>query len=68
MDQYTNEQLLFELIRRNTIYEAPYEIKFAGKGWKKIAVPVGRNASVSIHFDIDDLKELIVLALVGKGE
>ena len=68
MDQYTNEQLLFELIRRNTIYEAPFEIKFAGKGWKRINVAVGRNASVSIHFDIDDLKELSVLALVGEEE
>jgi len=66
MDDYTNEQLLLELIRRNGTQPAPKRTEYYGDGWLTCTVGIGKDASVSLTFDKDDLAQLAIEALTCK--
>ena len=65
IETFSDEQLLFELVRRNGFQRAAKKIEYFGEGWVTSIVGIGKNTSVSITMDRDDFKELSVLAVVG---
>ena len=65
IETFSDEQLLFELVRRNGFQRAAKKTEYHGDGWMTSTIGVGKNHSVSITMDADDLKELSVLAIVG---
>ena len=64
IETFSDEQLLFELVRRNGFQRAPKMVEYCGD-WMTSTVGIGKNSSVSITMDADDFKELSVLAIVG---
>ena len=64
IETFSDEQLLFELVRRNGFQRAPKKVDYCGD-WMTSTVGIGKNHSVSITMDSDDFKELSVLAVVG---
>ena len=65
IETFSDEQLLFELVRRNGFQRAAKKTTYCGEGWMTSTVGIGKNSSVSITMDADDFKELSVLAVVG---
>ena len=65
IETFSDEQLLFELVRRNGFQRAAKKIEYFGEGWMTSTVGIGNDHSVSITMDADDFKELSVLAVVG---
>lgn len=65
IETFSDEQLLFELVRRNGFQRAAKKTEYWGEGWVTSIVGIGKNHSVSITMDRDDFKELSVLAIVG---
>lgn len=65
IETFTDEQLLFELIRRNGFHPAATMTEYCGDGWVASTVRIGKDASVSITMDEDDFKQLSLLAIVG---
>jgi hypothetical protein len=65
IETFSDEQLLFELVRRNGFQRAAKKTEYFGEGWMVSKVGIGKNTSVSITMDADDFKELSVLAVVG---
>lgn len=65
IETFSDEQLLFELVRRNGFQRAAKKIEYFGEGWMVSTVGIGKDHSVSITMDADDFKELSVLAVVG---
>ncbi len=65
IETFSDEQLLFELVRRNGFQRAAQKTEFFGEGWVTSIVGIGKDHSVSITMDRDDFKELSVLAVVG---
>ena len=65
IETFSDEQLLFELVRRNGFQRAAKKTEYCGDGWMTSIVGIGKNTSVSITMDADDFKELSVLAVVG---
>ena len=64
IETFSDEQLLFELVRRNGFQRAPKRVDYCGD-WMTSTVGIGKNHSVSITMDEDDFKELAALAVVG---
>lgn len=67
IETFSDEQLLFELVRRNGFQRAPAKTEWYGDDWILSTVGVGANHSVSITMNQDDFKELAALAVVGWG-
>lgn len=65
IETFTDEQLLFELVRRNGFQRAAKKTEYYGDGWVTSTVGIGKDASVSITMDTDDFKQLSALAIVG---
>jgi hypothetical protein len=65
IETFSDEQLLFELVRRNGFQRAANKTEYCGEGWMTSTIGIGKNHSVSITMDADDFKELSVLAIVG---
>jgi len=65
IETFSDEQLLFELVRRNGFQRAAKKIEYCGEGWMTSTVGIGKDHSVSITMDADDFKYLSVLAIVG---
>lgn len=68
IETFTDEQLLFELVRRNGFQRAAKKTEYCGDGWITSTVGIGKDASVSITMDQDDFKDLSLLAIVGFKE
>ncbi len=58
MDKYTDDALLKELIKRNTLRKAPKKREFLGEGWKSVLIGIGTDFSVEIDIHDDDLEAL----------
>ncbi len=65
IETFSDEQLLFELVRRNGFQRAAKKTEYWGEGWMTSTVGIGKDHSVSITMDADDFKELAALAVVG---
>ena len=65
IETFSDEQLLFELVRRNGFQRATKKTEYCGEGWMTSTVGIGKDHSVSITMDADDFKYLSVLAIVG---
>ena len=65
IETFSDEQLLFELVRRNGFQRAFKKVKYCGEGWMTSTIGIGEDHSVSITMDADDFKELAALAVVG---
>ena len=65
IETFSDEQLLFELVRRNGFQRAAKKQEFFGEGWITSTVGIGKDTSVSITMDDNDFKELAALAVVG---
>lgn len=65
IETFSDEQLLFELVRRNGFQRAAKRTEYCGEGWMTSTVGIGKDHSVSITMDADDFKELAALAVVG---
>ena len=65
IETFSDEQLLFELVRRNGFQRAAKRTEYYGEGWMTSIVGIGKDHSVSITMDADDFKELAALAVVG---
>ena len=65
IETFTDEQLLFELVRRNGFQRAAKRTEYYGDGWVTSTVGIGKDASVNITMEEDDFKELSALAVVG---
>jgi hypothetical protein len=65
IETFSDEQLLFELVRRNGFRRAANKTEYCGEGWMTSTIGIGKDHSVSITMDADDFKELSVLAIVG---
>ena len=65
IETFSDEQLLFELVRRNGFQRAAKKTEYYGNGWITSTVGIGKDASVNITMDEDDFKELSALAVVG---
>lgn len=65
IETFSDEQLLFELVRRNGFQRAAKKTEYFGDGWVTSTIGIGKDRSVSITIDVDDFKELSVLAVVG---
>ena len=65
IETFSDEQLLFELVRRNGFQRAAKKTEYWGDGWVTSIVGIGKDSSVSITMDADDFKELAALAVVG---
>lgn len=65
LTHYSDEQLLFELVRRQEFQRAPERVEFYGDGWVSCCVGIGKDTSINITMDHDDLKTLAELALLG---
>ena len=65
IETFSDEQLLFELVRRNGFQRAAKKTEYYGDGWVTSTVGIGKDSSVSITMDVDDFKELAVLAVLG---
>ncbi len=68
IETFSDEQLLFELVRRNGFQQAAKKTEYCGEGWMTSTIGIGKDHSVSITMDADDFKELSVLAVVGFKE
>ena len=64
IETFSDEQLLFELVRRNGFQRAPKKVEYCGD-WMISTVGIGKDHSVSITMDEDDFKELSALAVIG---
>lgn len=65
IETFSDEQLLFELVRRNGFQKAAKKTKHFGDGWITSTIGIGKNHSASITINVDDFKELSVFAIVG---
>lgn len=65
IETFSDEQLLFELVRRNGFQRAAKKTEYWGDGWVTSVVGIGKDSSVSITMDAGDFKELAALAVVG---
>jgi hypothetical protein len=65
IETFSDEQLLFELVRRNGFQRAAKKTEYWGDGWITSVVGIGKDNSVSITMDRDDFKELSEFAVVG---
>jgi hypothetical protein len=65
IETFSDEQLLFELVRRNGFQRAAKKTAYCGEGWMTSTVGIGKDHSVSITMGADDFKELSMLAVVG---
>ena len=68
IETFSDEQLLFELVRRNGFQRAAKWIEYCGEGWVTSVIGIGKDNSVSITMDRNDFKELASLAVVGFKE
>lgn len=68
IETFSDEQLLFELVRRNGFQRAANKTEYCGVGWLTSIVGIGKDTSVSITMDRDDFKILSELAVVGFKE
>ena len=70
IETFSDEQLLFELVRRNGFQRAAKKTEYCGEGWMTSTVGIGEDHSVSITMDADDFKELaalLVAAVIAVG-
>ena len=65
IETFSDEQVLFELVRRNGFQRAAKRTEYCGEGWMTSTIGIGKDHSVSITMDADDFKELAALAVVG---
>ena len=65
IETFSDEQLLFELVRRNGFQRAAKRTEYWGDSWVTSTVGIGKDTSVNITMDEDDFKELSALAVVG---
>lgn len=65
IETFSDEQLLFELVRRNGFQRAAKKTTYCGEGWMTSTIGIGKDHSVSITMDADDFKALAALAVVG---
>jgi hypothetical protein len=65
IETFSDEQLLFELVRRNGFQRAAKKTEYCGEGWMTSTIGIGKDHSVSITMDADDFKELSTLAVAG---
>ena len=68
IETFSDEQLLFELVRRNGFQIAAKKTEYCGDGWVTSIVGIGKDSSVSFTMDRDDFKALSDLAVVGFKE
>lgn len=65
IETFSDEQLLFELVRRNGFQRAAKRNEYYGDGWITSTVGIGKDTRVNITMDEGDFKELSALAVVG---
>ena len=58
MDEYTNEQLLMELIRRNGREDAPSRMVYSGE-WFRTTVDIGDVGEAFLMIDSGDFTSLV---------
>ena len=59
LSNFTDVQLLTELIRRNGSCEAPTKISLTKGDWKECLVGIGKDNTASIYIDADAIKLLL---------
>ena len=59
LSNFTDVQLLAELVKRNGAYEAPTKISLAKGEWQECLVGIGKDNTASIYIDSDAIKLLI---------
>lgn len=60
IENYTSEQLLMELIRRNGREDAPGKVAYSGE-WFRTQVDIGEVGEAFIMVDADDFRALAEL-------
>jgi hypothetical protein len=65
IETFSDEQLLFELVRRNGFQRAANRTEYVGNDWRTTIIGIGKDTSVSVTMSEDDFKELSLLAVVG---
>jgi len=71
IEKFSDEQLLFELVRRNGFNQVTRKAEYFGKGWQTSRIGIGKDHSVAITMHTEDLDKLVVLGLIDretKGE
>ena len=59
LSNFTDVQLLAELVKRNGAYEAPAKISLTKGEWQECLVGIGKDNTASIYIDSDAIKLLI---------
>lgn len=62
LQEFTDEQLLFELVTRNALNKGPIKTEYYGDDWLDCIVGVGSNNVANIRLTQDDFDALCVLA------
>ena len=65
IETFSDEQLLFELVRRNGFQRAANRTEYVGNDWMTTIIGIGKDTSVSVTMSDEDFKQLSVLAIVG---
>jgi hypothetical protein len=65
IETFSDEQLLFELVRRNGFQRAANRTEYVGNDWMTTIIGIGKDTSVSVTMSEGDFKELSVLAVAG---
>lgn len=65
IETFSDEQLLFELVRRNGFQRAAKKTEYCGDGWVTSTIGIGKDTSVSVTMTDEDFKELSLLAVAG---
>jgi len=62
LQDFTDEQLLFELVTRNALTKGPTKTEYYGDDWLDCVIGVGSNNVANIRLTQDDFDALAVLA------
>jgi len=62
LQEFTDEQLLFELITRNTVGITPSNREYHADDWLDCLIRIGSGSFANIRFTQDDFDALTVLA------
>lgn len=63
LEQFTDEQLLFELFRRNGVHRYARKEEYRDGDFMTSTVPVGKSIKIAITMGSDEFSELVALAI-----
>jgi hypothetical protein len=66
IEKFSDEQLLFELVRRNGFHQVARKTEYFGKGWQTSRIGIGKDHSVAITMNTADLDKLVVLGIIDR--